>query len=164
MVQRVKLEFLVRPCFTRNLFNPTELLFPCRYRIEGYAALSLPLTPGSYKFTIPTWRAKGSFIDALRRFFVGGSYELEDITYCGIPAAHEGKILDKSNLKVVSSGNIVIHVNIVHQNRALGKCFDGQGDDSNRISTDALMSSVENVLEQFKAAKERMIQIRAMNS
>lgn len=135
-----------------------------RYRIEGYAALSLPLTPGSYKFTIPTWRAKGSFIDALRRFFIGGSYELEDITYCGIPTAHEGKILDKSNLKVVSSGNIKIHVNIIHQNRAFGKYLDYQGNDLNKINTDALISSVENVLEQFKAAKERMIQIRALNS
>lgn len=134
-----------------------------RYRIEGYATLPLPTTPGTYKFTIPTWRARGSFIDALRRFFIGGSYELEDITYCGIPAAHEGKILDKSNLKVVSSGEIKINVNIAHQNRTLAKHLDYQVDDSNRISTDALMSSVENVLEQFKAAKERMIQIRAMN-
>ncbi|XP_032671514.1 Meckel syndrome type 1 protein-like [Odontomachus brunneus] len=152
------------PFWPRLLFSVASLDSWTRYRIEGYAALPLPLTPGSYKFTIPTWRAKGSFIDALRRFFVGGSYELEDITYCGIPAAHEGKILDKSNLKIVSSGDIEIHINIAHQNRALGKCFDSQGDDSNRISTDALMSSVENVLEQFKAAKERMIQIKAMNS
>lgn len=122
------------------------------------------MTPGSYKFTIPTWRAKGNFIDALRRFFIGGSYELEDITYCGIPATHEGKVLDKSSLKVVSSGNIKINVNIAHQNRTLVKYLDYQVNNSNRVSIDVLMNSVENVLEQFKAAKERMIQIRRMNS
>ncbi|KYN09895.1 Meckel syndrome type 1 protein [Trachymyrmex cornetzi] len=110
----------------RLLFSAASLDSWTRYRIEGYAALPIPTTPGRYKFTIPTWRAKGSIIDTLRRFFVGGSYELEDVTYCGIPINHE--------------------------------------DDSDKVSTDTLMNNVENVLEQFKAAKERMIRIRTINS
>lgn len=134
-----------------------------RYRIEGYAALPIPMTPGRYKFTIPTWRAKGSIIDTLRRFFVGGSYELEDVTYCGIPINHEGKVLDKSNLKVVPSGDIKIYMNIIHQSGHM-KHFNYQRDDSDKVSTDTLMNNVENVLEQFKAAKERMIRIRTINS
>ncbi|XP_019695962.1 Meckel syndrome type 1 protein [Harpegnathos saltator] len=145
------------------LFSVASLDDWTRYRIEGYAALPLPLTPGLYKFTIPTWRAKGGFIDALKRFFIGGSYELQDITYCSIPAIYEGKILDKSNLKIVSSGDIKININIAHHNRTFAKYFNYQTNNSNRINTDTLVSSVENVLEQFKAAKERMIQIRAMN-
>lgn len=120
------------------------------------------MTPGTYKFTVPTWRAKGNIVDALRRFFIGGSYELEDITYCAIPMAHEGKILDKSNLRVVPSGDIKININIVHQSGTRTKNYEIN--DSDRVSTDALMNNVENVLEQFKAAKERMIQIRGMNS
>lgn len=122
------------------------------------------MTPGRYEFTISTWRAKGSIIDTLRRFFVGGSYELEDITYCGIPMSHESKILDKSNLKVVPSGDIKIHMNIIHQSGTYMKHSNYQRDDSDKVSTDTLVNNVENVLEQFKAAKERMIRIRAINS
>ncbi|KYN36661.1 Meckel syndrome type 1 protein [Trachymyrmex septentrionalis] len=148
----------------RLLFSAASLDSWTRYRIEGYAALPIPMTPGRYKFTIPTWRAKGSIIDTLRRFFVGGSYELEDVTYCGIPINHEGKVLDKSNLKVVPSGDIKIYMNIIHQSRAHMKHFNYQRDDSDKVSTDTLMNNVENVLEQFKAAKERMIRIRTTNS
>lgn len=122
------------------------------------------MIPGRYEFTVPTWRAKGNIIDTWRRFFVGGSYELEDITYCGIPTSHEGKILDKSNLKVVPSGNIKIYMNIILQSSMHMKRSNYQRDDSDKVSTNTLMNNVENVLEQFKAAKERMIRIRAMNS
>lgn len=73
---------------------------------------------------------------------------------------HEGKILDKSNLKVVSSGNIKININIIHQYSTHMKY---RIDDFGRSSTDVLINNVENVLEQFKAAKERMIQIREMS-
>ncbi|XP_011702331.1 PREDICTED: Meckel syndrome type 1 protein [Wasmannia auropunctata] len=146
----------------RLLFSAASLDSWTRYRIEGYAALPIPMTPGRYKFTVPTWRAKGSIIDTLRRFFVGGSYELEDITYCSIPMSHEGKVLDKSNLKVVPSGNIKIYMNIINQSGTHVKNY--QRDDSDKVSTDTLMNNVENVLEQFKAAKERMIRIREINS
>ncbi|XP_029169917.1 Meckel syndrome type 1 protein-like [Nylanderia fulva] len=145
----------------RLLFSVASLDSWTRYRIEGYAALPIPMTPGIYKFTIPTWRAKDNIIDALRRFFIGGSYELEDITYCSIPMAHEGKVLDKSNLRIVSSGDIKINMNIVNQNGTRTTHFNFE---SGRVNTDALINNVENVLEQFKAAKERMIRIRTINS
>ncbi|KAL0114009.1 hypothetical protein PUN28_011373 [Cardiocondyla obscurior] len=148
----------------RLLFSAASLDSWTRYRIEGYAALPIPMTPGRHEFTIPMWRAKGSIIDTLRRFFVGGSYELEDITYCGIPIGHEGKKLDKSNLKIVPSGNIKIYMNTVLQNRTHMKRSNYQRNDSDEMNTDTLMNNVENVLEQFKAAKERMIHIKAMNS
>ncbi|XP_072745516.1 tectonic-like complex member MKS1 [Anoplolepis gracilipes] len=148
----------------RLLFSVASLDSWTRYRIEGYAALPIPMTSGTYKFKVPTWRAKGNIIDALRRFFIGGSYELEDITYCSIPMAHEGKVLDKSNLKIVSSGDIKINMNIVIQNSTHMKHYDYEINNFDRVSTDALMNNVESVLEQFKVAKERMIRIRTINS
>ncbi|KAL6257163.1 hypothetical protein P5V15_012094 [Pogonomyrmex californicus] len=148
----------------RLLFSVASLDSWTRYRIEGYAALPIPMTPGRYEFTVSTWRAKGNIIDTLRRFFVGGSYELEDITYCGIPMTHEGKVLDKSNLKVVPSGDIKIYMNVIHQSNIHTKHSNYQRDDADKVSTDTLMNNVENVLEQFKAAKERMIRIRTMTS
>ena len=77
-----------------------------RYRTEGYAAIPLPVLPGLYKFNIPTWRPSGSIINSLRRFFTGGTYELEDITFCSIPKGHEDKILccNWSNPKFMVSG------------------------------------------------------------
>jgi Meckel syndrome type 1 protein len=61
-----------------------------RYRTEGYAWHQLPTKPGSYEHALPCWRPRGdSFIYELRRFFIGGSPELEDISYCAIPSDHQ---------------------------------------------------------------------------
>ncbi|XP_043684684.1 Meckel syndrome type 1 protein-like isoform X2 [Vespula pensylvanica] len=109
-----------------------------RYRIEGYGVVPISLSPG-------------------------GTYELEDITHCGIPPVYESTTLDKSNLKVVSSGYVKINMNIVHRYNVNtintnfeSKCFE-------RENVNALMNNVENVFEQFKAARERMLQIRNAN-
>jgi Meckel syndrome type 1 protein len=40
--------------------------------------------------TLSCWRPRGdSLIYELRRFFIGGSPELEDISYVAIPSDHE---------------------------------------------------------------------------
>jgi hypothetical protein len=40
--------------------------------------------------TLSCWRPRGdSLIYELRRFFIGGSPELEDISYAAIPSDHE---------------------------------------------------------------------------
>ena len=44
--------------------------------------------------TLSCWRPRGdSLIYELRRFFIGGSPELEDISYAAIPSDHEVIIL-----------------------------------------------------------------------
>lgn len=133
-----------------------------RYRTEGYAVIPLPVLPGSYKFNIPTWRPTGSIINTLRRFFTGGTYELEDITHCSIPKGHEDKMLNKSYLNVTPSGYIKLNMDIIHQTHGSIK----QDDHLNyfqRLSTDKLMTNIDNIFEQFKAARERMLQIKNLN-
>lgn len=132
-----------------------------RYRTEGYASVPLPVLPGSYKFNIPTWRATGSIINSLRRFFTGGTYELEDITYCGIPQGHEGKMLSKSQLNVTPSGNIKLNMNIVHQTSSAKD--SSQLEYLQHLSTDKFMTNIENIFEQFKAAREHMLKIKNLN-
>ncbi|PBC30817.1 Meckel syndrome type [Apis cerana cerana] len=144
------------------LLSVTSLDNWFRYRTEGYAAIPLPVLPGLYKFNIPTWRPSGSIINSLRRFFTGGTYELEDITFCSIPKGHEDKILNKSQLNVTSSGYIKLKMNIIHQTHNSIKNNDQLGY-FQKLSTDKLMSNIDNIFEQFKAARERMLQIRNLN-
>ncbi|KAK1117765.1 hypothetical protein K0M31_015704 [Melipona bicolor] len=126
-----------------------------RYRTEGYAMIPLPVLPGLYKFNVPTWRPTGSIINTLRRFFTGSTYELEDITYCSIPKGYENKMLNKSHLNVTSSGYIKLIMNIIHQTRSSIKHGD-QLDYFQRLSTDKLMTNIDNIFEQFKAAREHV--------
>jgi len=45
---------------------------------------------------LPCWRPRGdSLIYELKRFFIGGSPELEDISYACIPSDHEVSALNK---------------------------------------------------------------------
>ncbi|XP_050474086.1 tectonic-like complex member MKS1 [Bombus huntii] len=152
----------ILPSWPRLLLSVTSLDNWFRYRTEGYAVIPLPVLPGSYKFNIPTWRPTGSIINTLRRFFTGGTYELEDITHCSIPKGHEDKMLNKSYLNVTPSGYIKLNMNIIHQTHGSIK----QDDHLNyfqRLSTDKLMTNIDNIFEQFKAARERMLQIKNLN-
>ena len=57
-----------------------------RHRTEGYTYTVLPSRPGAHELELPCWRPVGSSIAcALRRFYIGGSPELEDPTYPYIP-------------------------------------------------------------------------------
>lgn len=134
-----------------------------RYRIEGYASVPLPPSPGRHSYELHTWRPVSGFVNSLRRFFTGGTAELEDVTYCGIPEAHEGRRLEKTRLKVVPSGIIKINLNVAHQSKMFTKNRGFRRDTVQRLSAGTLMNSLDNVLEQFKAARERMLQARAMN-
>lgn len=106
--------------------------------------------------TVHTWRPAGDFINFLRRFFTGGTYELEDISYSGIPQNHQDICLQKSNLKTVPSGSVKIKLNVVQQT------FKNQEDLRSELNRNRNNrgSNPEEVLAQFRAARERMIQTK----
>uniref|UniRef100_A0A8C5ENN6 MKS transition zone complex subunit 1 n=1 Tax=Gouania willdenowi TaxID=441366 RepID=A0A8C5ENN6_GOUWI len=57
-----------------------------RYRTEGYGYVLFPALPGKHTITCHTWRPlQTGTVSALRRFFIGGSPELEDQSYVRIP-------------------------------------------------------------------------------
>lgn len=58
-----------------------------RCRNEGYGYVSLPPSPGMHTITVSTWRPlSASPIGEMRRFFIGGSPQLEDPSFVGIPS------------------------------------------------------------------------------
>lgn len=134
-----------------------------RYRIEGYASLPIPFDPGSHNVDLQTWRPVGDFLNTLRRFFTGGTYELEDISYCGIPGTQDGSKLVKNNLRTAPSGQVTLKLNVAQQSRYFLQ-GNFKRDTFERLSAGRLMNSVNDVLEQFKAARERMIRARIMSS
>ena len=98
----------------------------------------------------------------MRRFFTGGTSELDDITNCSIPAMHEGTVLDKTNLHVIPSGNVFVKFNVVQQCQNFARMrLESEMD---KINAGKLLSRVDDVLSQFKEARERMIQARAVCS
>lgn len=45
---------------------------------------------GTYDLTVPTWRPIGTHVvDKMRRFFVGGAPEIEDVSYAAVPRDFE---------------------------------------------------------------------------
>ena len=86
---------------------------------------------------LPCWRPRGdSVIYELRRFFIGGSPELEDISYASIPSDHEvcnelnkinqnsvfsifqkDSILSRLGFRTTTTGHIKIRLNTVFQSQ-----------------------------------------------
>lgn len=58
-----------------------------RFRVEGYAWITLPTTPGRHRLVLNSWRpASLTRRDELKRFFIGCDAEITDLTYIGVPA------------------------------------------------------------------------------
>ncbi|XP_014677032.1 PREDICTED: Meckel syndrome type 1 protein-like [Priapulus caudatus] len=135
-----------------------------RYRTEGYGYITLPTSPGCRMETLNTWRPVGHSIrDELRRFFVGGSPELEDPTYVSVPSTFEGAHLSKFGFKTESTGSVTIRINTIQQSRSfldtaaskkkLASLVD-------RLGGGAMQQGLAAVLESFQKARQRMLVAR----
>ncbi|XP_037090800.1 Meckel syndrome type 1 protein-like [Pollicipes pollicipes] len=65
-----------------------DMLGVCR--TEGYCHLSVPPTAGALERRLAAWRPTGDRTAQLRRFFIGGSPELEDPSFVAVPAGLSG--------------------------------------------------------------------------
>ena len=63
-------------------------------------------------------------------------------------------------MKVTPSGYIRLKANIVHQSQSFAKDLNLRRDIFKKLSTETLMSNVEDVLAQFQIARERMIKAK----
>jgi Meckel syndrome type 1 protein len=94
-----------------------------------------------------------SLLEELRRFFVGGGPQLEDITYSGIPADVKGFNVAKYGMRTKTAGSVQLRVHIVHQSREL------QESHVNTLPTtsqSALLFSTETILENYRQTKLKM--------
>lgn len=145
-----------------------------RCRTEGYGYVSLPPSPGLHTIVVSTWRPLSSNpTGEMRRFFIGGSPELEDIDFVGIPSNFQDSLLSKYGFHTITSGDVTVKFNIMHHSQALvgsNTIADGGGGDARanryssflleRLSAATLVSSVNAVLIAFKRARERMLKAR----
>nr|XP_021519623.1 Meckel syndrome type 1 protein [Meriones unguiculatus] len=135
-----------------------------RYRVEGYGAVVLPATPGSHTLTISTWRPMElGLVAELRRFFIGGSLELEDPSYVRIPGTFKGERLSRFGFHTETTGTVTFRFHCLQQSRAfmesssLRKQMRSVLD---RLEGFSQQSSTHSVLEAFRRARRRMQEAR----
>uniref|UniRef100_A0A8C5LLK5 MKS transition zone complex subunit 1 n=1 Tax=Leptobrachium leishanense TaxID=445787 RepID=A0A8C5LLK5_9ANUR len=124
-----------------------------RYRVEGYGSVILPDTPGMHTVTAQTWRpVELGTISELRRFFIGGSPELEDMTYIRIPGTFQGSRLSRYGFRTETTGTVTFRFHCIHQSRSfldsssLRRRMQSVLD---RLGGSSQQSSIYNVLEYY---------------
>ncbi|KAM7033344.1 tectonic-like complex member MKS1 isoform 1-T1 [Acridotheres tristis] len=145
-------------------FEVLSLDFWQRYRVEGYGSLVLPSCPGVHVLTIPTWRPVDlGTVAEMRRFFIGGSPELEDLTYIRTPSTFKGKRLSRFGFRTKTTGSVTFRLYCLQQSKAfLESSAQRQRMQSvlDRLGGFSQQSSVYNVLEAFQRARRRMQEAR----
>ncbi|XP_063244056.1 tectonic-like complex member MKS1 [Bacillus rossius redtenbacheri] len=137
-----------------------------RCRSEGYGSARLPAAPGRHELSTPTWRPRPAGVGPrLRRFFLGGAPELLSLAHSGVPCDPQGPVVSKYGLPTVTSGSVLLRLDIVHQSRALAGEGAGPREKdvvalAERPSAATLVGSVNGALLAFRRARERMLQAR----
>ncbi|KAM4795091.1 tectonic-like complex member MKS1 [Rhinophrynus dorsalis] len=145
-------------------FEVLSLDFWQRYRVEGYGSVVLPATPGMHVLTAQTWRpVELGSITELKRFFIGGSPELEDMTYIRVPGTFHGERLSRFGFRTETTGSLTFRFQCLHQSRSfldsssLRKRMQSVLD---HLGSTSEQSSIHNVLDAFQRARRRMQQAR----
>jgi hypothetical protein len=86
-----------------------------RTKVEGYSHISIPAVAGDYTMEISCWKPSGSIRENMRSFFVGGTPELNDISYIGIPKQFNNRFLNKFGYVTQTSGNLQIRIQVITQ-------------------------------------------------
>ncbi|XP_075296549.1 LOW QUALITY PROTEIN: tectonic-like complex member MKS1 [Opisthocomus hoazin] len=145
-------------------FEVLSLDFWQRYRVEGYGSLVLPASPGLHMLTIPTWRpVELGTVAELRRFFIGGSPELEDLTYVRIPSTFKGERLSRLGFRTKTTGSVTFRLYCLQQSKAFletSALRQRMRSVLDRLGGFGQQSSVYNVLEAFQRARRRMQEAR----
>ncbi|XP_077596634.1 tectonic-like complex member MKS1 [Stigmatopora nigra] len=136
-----------------------------RYRNEGYGYLLFPSTPGKHTLTCHTWRPfqMGETVSKLRRFFTGGSPELEDLSYVRIPGTFKGERLSRFGFHTETSGSVTFNLHCIQQSRAfinsttLRKKYQNTLDQAQGFSHH---ESLLNTMEAFQRARKKMQEVR----
>ncbi|KAK7925106.1 hypothetical protein WMY93_007416 [Mugilogobius chulae] len=145
-------------------FKVLSLDFWQRYRTEGYGYLLFPAIPGKHTVTCHTWRPlQTGTVSALRRFFIGGSPELEEPSYVRIPGTFKGERLSRYGFSSESSGSVTFNLHCIQQAHAFvdaillkkrrQKVVDQLGGFSQQ-------GAVCNILEAFQRARKKMQEAR----
>ncbi|ORY49870.1 hypothetical protein BCR33DRAFT_762970 [Rhizoclosmatium globosum] len=130
-----------------------------RSLVLGYGYVDIPKEPGCYDLNVTTWKPLVSPTNQLKSILVGGSAELDDITYDYIPFGHRGPKLIKYGFQTESSGTINFKMNLIHQRGTLTSTVEA---DSLRDTnpTQFLKNNAHSISEALQRAKSRLEMIR----
>lgn len=145
-------------------FKVLSLDFWQRYRTEGYGYLVFPTTPGKHTLTCHTWRPlQTGTMSELRRFFIGGSSELEDYSYVRVPGTFQGERLSRFGFRTKTTGSVTFTLHCMQHAKAFvdasiqKKRRHGVLDQLGGFSQ---QGAVYNVLDAFQRARRRMQEAR----
>ncbi|RUS73011.1 hypothetical protein EGW08_019217 [Elysia chlorotica] len=135
-----------------------------RHYTEGYSYFQLPAKPGIHMEKAHCWRPVGnSVFDNLRRFFTGGTPEIEDPTYVAVPSTFDGKFLSKFGFRTQSTGTVMARFNVMLQSRTFMESKANKrslGSLLESLGITAMQANITSVLEAFKRARMKMVQAR----
>ncbi|KAL3310720.1 Pleiotropic negative transcriptional regulator [Cichlidogyrus casuarinus] len=95
-----------------------------RHRTEGYAWTELPYNVGCSMVQLQSWYPTGdSFTNQLRRYFIGGTPQLEDYQFLGPKNAYEDKKLSRYGFRTTPAGQLFLRFNCMHQSRECAEVF-----------------------------------------
>uniref|UniRef100_A0A4W3J1M4 MKS transition zone complex subunit 1 n=1 Tax=Callorhinchus milii TaxID=7868 RepID=A0A4W3J1M4_CALMI len=140
-------------------FEVLSLDFWQRYRTEGYGYVNIPISPGCHTLTCQTWRPVQPGTSELRRFFIGGSPELEDMTYVRVPSTFKGERLSRFGFRTQTTGSVTFKLNCIQQSRdfvSLSTMRERRQNILERLGSSTQQTSVQAVLEAFQKAQRRM--------
>uniref|UniRef100_A0A8C1VL90 MKS transition zone complex subunit 1 n=1 Tax=Cyprinus carpio TaxID=7962 RepID=A0A8C1VL90_CYPCA len=145
-------------------FKVLSLDFWQRYRTEGYGFLVIPSTPGYHRMTCHTWRPlQSGTVAELRRFFIGGAPELEDISYVRVPGTFKGERLSRFGFRTQTTGSVTFTLNCIQHARAfidVNTLKKRRQTVLDQLGGHSQQGSVYNVLEAFQRARKRMQEAR----
>ncbi|XP_072099105.1 tectonic-like complex member MKS1 isoform X3 [Mobula birostris] len=135
-----------------------------RYRIEGYGYINIPDSPGSYTKICQTWRPVLPGTSAeLRRFFIGGALELEDMTYVRIPSTFKGERLSRFGFRTKTTGTVTFKFHCMQQCRTFLDSTMAKKRSQNvldRMGRLTHQATFHSVLAAFGQAQHRMHEAR----
>ncbi|XP_053131266.1 tectonic-like complex member MKS1 [Hemicordylus capensis] len=145
-------------------FEVLSMDFWQRFRVGGYRFVVLPATPGTHTLTASTWRPMelGTFSE-LQRFFIGGSPELEDLTYARVPGTFKGNRLSRFGFRTETTGSVTFRLNCLQQSKAFlesSSMRKRMQSILDRLGGFSQQGSLYNVLEAFQRARRRMQEAR----
>ncbi|XP_066492194.1 tectonic-like complex member MKS1 isoform X2 [Tiliqua scincoides] len=145
-------------------FAVQSLDFWQRHRVEGYGFVVLPAVPGAHTVTVSTWRpVEPGTCSELQRYFIGGSPELEDMTYTRVPGTFQGDRLSRFGFHSKTTGSVTFRLNCLQQSKAfldsssMRKQMQSVLD---RLGGFSQQGSLGSVLEAFQRARRRMQEAR----
>mmetsp|Transcript_3731 Transcript_3731/g.9397 ORF Transcript_3731/g.9397 Transcript_3731/m.9397 type:complete len:565 (-) Transcript_3731:36-1730(-) len=128
-----------------------------RQRVQGYGHINLPLEPGSQEITISTWRPALTQIGRMRSFFIGGTPELRDLTFAGVPTTQQGNVLSRYGFSTESSGHVRIRAHCAVQGAkpVVHTKVEAKAKDTLRSSAQAVADAVGGAAAKREAILQR---------